>query len=70
MKSEIMMEMAEQKQNEEKAMACDRLFIILNNAIMHIEETTGEGDDYITKYLGISFEELDAIRVEDYTRLI
>ena len=69
MKNEIMMELAEQKQNEEKAMACDRLFIILNNAIMHIEETTGEGDDYIAKYLGISFDELDAIRCEDYTRI-
>ena len=69
MKNEIMMELAEQKQNEEKAMACDRLFIILNNAIIHIEETTGEGDDYIAKYLGISFDELDAIRCEDYTRI-
>ena len=69
MKNEIMMELAEQKQNEEKAMACDRLFIILNNAIMHIEETTGEGDDYIAKYLGISLDELDAIRCEDYTRI-
>ena len=69
MKNEIMMELAEQKQNEEKAMACDRLFIILNNAIMHIEETTGEGDDYIAKYLGISLDKLDAIRCEDYTRI-
>ena len=70
MKNEIMMELAEQKQNEEKAMVCDKLFIILNNAIMHIEETTGEGDEYISEYLGISLDELDAIKVEDYTRLI
>jgi hypothetical protein len=69
MKNEIMMELAEQRQNEEKAIVCDKLFIILNNAIMHIEETTGEGDDYISKYLGISLDELDAIRNEDYTNI-
>lgn len=70
MKNEIMMEYAEQKQMEEKATVCDRLFIILNNAIMHIEEMTGEDDDYVAEYLGITLAELESIKFEDYVGLL
>ena len=41
----------------------NKLFVLLYNAVMYMEEQ-GESDNFIMDYLGISEEQLEAIRNE------
>ena len=69
MMSELRMEMAEQHELEIKAKACDKLLILLNNAICYMEEN---GEDLISmaKYLGTSVDIIRAIDMEDIDSLV
>jgi len=69
MKAELMMEMAEQKELEVKAEACDELFVLLHNAIGFMREQ-GMSNENIAEYLGTTIDILDAIEEEDAEAII
>ena len=69
MKAELMMELAEQRDLETKAEACDVLFTIANNAISYMYEQ-GMSDEDVAKYLFTTTDIIDAINNEDAEAII
>lgn len=69
MKAELMMELAEQRELEIKAEACDILFGIANNAIDYMYKQ-GMSDEDVAKYLFTTTDIIDAINNEDAEAII
>lgn len=68
MKAELMREVAEQTQLEQKAKALDVALVFLNNALCYLYENMISSED-VAEYIGTDIETLDAINSEDYVAL-
>lgn len=65
MKSELMQELAEERERDMKASIVEPLCTLLNNAICFMKEEQ-RTDEEIAEYLGTSTDMLAAIDIEDF----